>query len=105
MEFERLIETERQNDELLRRAREEAAAIRAAAVTAAERREASLAAELSQALEESDLAIAVRRDTRLSEIAAAAAADATRYDAVGDIEIRTTASALLDALLREGGAP
>jgi hypothetical protein len=105
MEFERLIETERQNDELLHRARGEAAAIRKAAVDATERRQTSLAAEVAQMLHDSDQAIALRRTESLAGIADAARDAAARYDAVTEAQLRDAADALVGQLLGDGASP
>lgn len=104
MEFERLIETERRNDELLARARAEAAASREAARTAAEQRESRLEAELAAAVRASDEAFAAQRARRLAEIAGTARAAAARFDAVGDDLVRAVAATLVEQLVREGSA-
>lgn len=103
MEFERLIETERQNDALLHRAREEADALRQAAVEAAEQREASLAAELARALRESADTFSRQRAASLAEVAAQAAREAARFDAVDDAAIQAVIPVLMAALLGTDG--
>ena len=104
MEFERLIEAERRNDELLRRAREEAVAIRRAARERVAEREAALTADLEAARRAHDDAIALRRAATLDEITEGARQEAARYAAVSDAEITAVTGRLLDLVIAEGRA-
>lgn len=101
MELERLIETEQRNDDLVRRARVDAAAIVGTAREAAQRREAAFASELQQIISANAAAIALERDQRIAAVVAAARDAVARYAAVTDAQIAPVAQALLDDLIAD----
>lgn len=102
MEFERLIETERANEALLQRAREEAILLRAEARREIEERAASLQAELSRAIAASESAIADRQTTELARIASESHTAIERYRQITDTQVATAVSALMEQLVGEG---
>jgi hypothetical protein len=83
----RLLETEARLEELLHRAREEAARLVAEAHAAAQAREAALGAELEEAARQLESAIAAERGRREQELAAAARRDVERFDQVSTQQI------------------
>lgn len=103
MDFERLIEIERQNDDLLRQAREEAVRLRRAAREEADRRRGEADAELEAAVAAARAAMAERRGLALAGIDAGAREAAARFDAVTDAQVDEVAVTLL-ADLAHGGA-
>ncbi len=105
MDYERLIETERRNDGLLERAREEAAAIREAARIAADRRRREFEAELEAAIEATRTTVATRRAAVLAEIDAEAGAAVARFGAIDDRQVEEVARALLARLARREAPP
>lgn len=104
MGLDRLIETERRNDDLLRSAREEAATlVRSASEDAARLRE-TLAARLDTEMRRREAEALAERDRRLAEVRQQAEDAAARYDAVADERVRAAATALIELLLGEGPA-
>lgn len=99
MELERLIETERRNEDLLQRARVEAKAIVEAARKAARDRAATLSGELEADARRSETALAVERERRVAEIRRAARDRAAGYDAVSDERVGAVGRALVDRLI------
>jgi hypothetical protein len=99
VELERLIETERRNEKLLQRARDEAGAIVEAARTTAADRAAALSGELEAAARESEAALAAERERRIAEIQEAARDRVARYDNVSDERVEAVGRALVDRLL------
>ena len=99
MELDRLIETERLNDDRVRRAVEEAAAIVRAAREAAQQREAGLAAELHRIVTASAAAVAAERERRIAGIVASARNTVARYAAVTEVELATVAQTLVHDLI------
>lgn len=105
MDFERLIETEQRNDDLLQRVREEAAELRRAAQLDAEHRRSAASSELAGAVAAARSRLAIRRDAALTEIRAGATATAARFDAVAEERLAAVVSALLADLLEPGATP
>jgi hypothetical protein len=99
MELERLIETERRNEDLLQRARAEARVLVEAARTAAEARGSTLAGELEEAARRSQAELAAERERRTLEIDDAAQREVARYDAVTEDRIRAVAQTLVDRIV------
>lgn len=99
MELERLIETERRNEDLLQRARDDAKAIVEAARTAARNRAATLSGELEADARRSEAALTAERERRVAEIQKAARDRAARYDAVPDERVGAVGRALVDRLI------
>ena len=103
MDLERLIETERRNDDLMRRAAAEAVDVIRAAKEAAAARVAAAVDELARINAAEAVEIAAERLRRLAEIVEAGRADAARYTDVSDPDIVLTARALVDGILIDGG--
>ncbi len=95
MDYERLIETERRNDDLLGRASEEAAAIREAARAAVDRRRREFEAELEAVIATARAEVASRRAAILAEIDAATRDGVARFEAVDDRRVEEVAVGLL----------
>lgn len=96
----RLLDTESRLEELLRRAREEAARLVAEAHSAAQAREAALAAELDAAAQRLEAEIASERARAAQEIAAATRREAERFDRVTAERIGELAHFVLAAVIR-----
>lgn len=103
VDLERLIETERRNDDLMRRAAAEAAGVIRAARDAAAARVTAAVDELARVNAAQAVEIAAERLRRLAEIVEAGRADAARYTSVSDPDIVLTARALVDSILIDGG--
>jgi hypothetical protein len=99
VELERLIETERRNEDLLQRARDEADAIVHAARSAVATRAAALAGELEEAARRSEAALTAERERRIAELRQGARDRAARYDAVTDARVEAVGRVLVDRLL------
>lgn len=102
MDLDQLIETERRNDELLRRAVAEGATIVQAAKAAAAARAATVADELARINAADAREVAAERERRLAAIVEAGRADAARYAAITEHDIVLTARALVPGLLIDG---
>jgi hypothetical protein len=105
VDFERLIETERRNDDLLRRAREEADALGRATLGEVERRRSEAETELEAAVASVRAAMAGRRESALAEIATRARDDAAGFDVVTDEQVAIVVTTLLADLARGGSPP
>jgi vacuolar-type H+-ATPase subunit H len=105
MDLNRLIATEERLDEALRRARDEAAQIVAAARTAGQHAESELACELKTAAERLTTEIAVERARREQEIREQTAAAVARYAAVSPERITAVARELVDRLVAGAATP
>lgn len=105
MGLDRLIETERRNDDLLRSAREEAAELVRSATEQAARRRETLAVELDAELWRREAAARAERDRRLAHVRETAEDMVARYDAVSEDRVRAAAAALIEQLVGEGAAP
>lgn len=105
MELDELIAAEQRNDELVRQAREGAAAIVAAARQSADRSEAELTLGIDRLIQEGEAAIEDEHKRRATDIRNRAEADARRYDAVTDEQIAGMVPLLMDCLLADGPAP
>jgi len=103
VELERLIETEQRLDELLRQARERAAAIVQEAREAVARREAAVVAELAEAAARAEATLAAERERGAAEITAAARDQIARYDGVEEHRLQAAARLLVERLLTDGG--
>jgi hypothetical protein len=103
VELERLIETERRLDDLLRLAREQAAAIVQEARDAVAQREAAVDAELAAAAGQAEATLAAEREQVAAEIAAAARDQVTRYDGVDEPRVQAAARLVVERLLGDGG--
>jgi vacuolar-type H+-ATPase subunit H len=103
VELERLIETERRLDDLLRQARDQAAAIVQEARDAVARREAAVDAELAAAAGKAEATLAAERQRVAAEIAAAARDQIARYDGVDEPRMQAAARLLVERLLTDGG--
>ncbi len=79
----RLLETEQRLEEIVVRAREEAAALVTRAREEAAAREAAVATEFEAGLRELEAGIAAERQSRETELTAATRQEAHRFDAVG----------------------
>jgi len=105
VDFERLIETEQQNDDLLRRTREEAARLVRATVEGATRRQDEAERDLEAAVGRARAASAERREAALATITTGAIDDAARFDAVNDDQVDTVVATLLADLAGGGSSP
>jgi phosphate uptake regulator len=103
VELERLIETERRLDNLLRQAREQAAAIVQGARDAVAQREAAVAAELAAAAGKAEATLAAERERVATEITAAARDQIARCDGVDEPRVQAAARRLVERLLTDGG--
>ena len=103
MELERLIETEQRLDDLLRRAREQAATIVQEARDAMAQREAAVDAELAAAAGQAEATLAAERERVAVEIAAAARDQVARYDGVDEPRVQAAARLVVERLLGDGG--
>jgi len=103
VELERLIETERRLDDMLRQARAAAAAIVQQARDAVARREAAVAAELAAAAGKAEATLAAERERVAAEIAAAARDQIARYDGVDEPRVQAAARLVVERLLTTGG--
>ena len=103
MELERLIETEQRLDDLLRQARDQAAAIVQEARDAVARREAAVDAELAAAAGQAEANLAAERERVATEIVAAARDQIARYDGVEEPRLQAAARLLVERLLTDGG--
>jgi vacuolar-type H+-ATPase subunit H len=98
-ELRRLIDAEAHNDELVRRARDQAAElIRTARAEAAEQ-QTVFAAELERIAAEQTAALIIDRDRRITDVRTRATEDAARYDDVDEARIAAIAAKLIDALI------
>jgi len=103
VELERLIETERRLDDLLRQARERAAAIVQEARDAVAQREATVDAELAAAAGKAEATLVAERERVAAEIAAAARDQVARYDGVDAPRVQAAARLVVERLLTDGG--
>jgi vacuolar-type H+-ATPase subunit H len=101
VELERLIETERRLDDLLRQARERAAAIVQEARDAVARREAAVAAELAAAAGQAAATLTAERERVAAEIAAAARDQIARYTSVDESRMQAAARLVVERLLTD----
>lgn len=95
-----LLETEARLEELLRRAREEAASLLAEAQAAAQAREGALGAELEGAGRRLEAEIGAERARREQDIAAAARRDAERFDQVSAERVSDLARYVVDRVIK-----
>lgn len=103
MELERLIETERRLDDMLRQARDQAATIVQEGREAVARREAAVAAELAEAAARAEATHAAERERVAAEITAAARDQIARYDSVEEPRLQAAARLVVERLLGDGG--
>jgi vacuolar-type H+-ATPase subunit H len=99
VELERLIETERRNEDLLQGARDEARTIVEAARKAAQDRAAALSGELEADARRSEAALGAERERRIVEIRETARDRASRYESVPEERVLAVGRALVDRLL------
>jgi vacuolar-type H+-ATPase subunit H len=102
-DLERLLETEARLEEMVRRAREEAARLVSEAQAAAQAREAALGAELEEAARRLEADIAAERARREQEIGSAARREAERFDRVPAERIGELARYVVDRVIGGGG--
>ncbi len=105
VDFERLIETERRNDDILRQAREEAAGLCRAAQLDADRHRAEAHHELADVIAAARARTAARRDAALATILAESLATSARFDQVADQRLAEVVTTLIADLLDPGSAP
>lgn len=104
MDLDRLIATEQRLDEALRRARDEAAQIVAAAQATVQRRASELDLELARGEQTLAAEIAMERARREQEVREQAAVAVARYAAVSPERTADLVHALVDRLVAGDGA-
>ena len=95
----RLLETEARLEEMLRRAREEAAALVTTAREAAAAREAALAAELDALSEQLEATIADERHRQERELVESARREALRFDQTSPEQIEALARYVVERVI------